>query len=245
MLAIKEVLKIINQYKNKHKLKTQLENLQADFETLKAQVRLFESKFDSLLDRYHELPLQPEPEPLKKFVKGRVYKSMVNSLIFMVFKEIGHNVGFRRGVWGKNINVKEPKYWQEATHEEWHELIKAEAVKRGFVDGVEFKAQAGNSYVLEYPLLQGAANRFNLKDSQDIIIFNADTSKWSEVINEDIMIGDDKVIFENGHTKINGVWYDKKFWHSALEASLYLNANVALNGCVIPSETIKKILDRL
>ena len=41
-------------------MKTQLENLQADFETLKAQVRLFESKLNSLAN--------PEPEPFKEKV---------------------------------------------------------------------------------------------------------------------------------------------------------------------------------
>jgi hypothetical protein len=217
-------------------MKTQLENLQSDFETLKAQVKLFESKLNSLA----------QPQPLKEFVKGRVYKSTVTSSIFMVFEEIGRNVGFRSGVWAEDIIAKEPKYWQEATPEEWHELIKAEAVKRGFVDEVIFKGLHGNSYVLKYPLLQGETNRFDLKDSGDLIIFDADYSRWSdEIKDEDIMIGDDKVIFENGHTKINGVWYDKKFWHSALEASQYLRIEVTIFGCVIPSETIKKILDRL
>jgi len=114
--------------------------------------------------------------------------------------------------WGNSIVMIESNEWQEATHTEVETALKAEAVKRGFVYNVEFKAVKGGVNTSAVKRDNGKVGSVNMEFHNNMLhclgygewcIFN--NGQWATIIETNTELNELEKSYEEMGKKIEAL----------------------------------------
>lgn len=143
---------------------------------------------------------------------------------------------------------KYPEEYRLATPEEIETYLIAEAKRKGFEVGVQFKsAYTGRERIIRNGIFYCAGDLIENDRFNGDIIYNGDTNKWAEIIKkEEIKIGEYVAKFGNDTVSFGCKKYTKMEVKDLYEVCLTFGIfSIHAHNHLVPFELIKKIYNRM